>query len=140
LTRLLVDQRPSGDRDELGLFLHRKCGSISAMVDGAKPRQICVVVPRPGARKRDLLKRFLVGDGELEVLDQRQPRLLHGLYSLNFFDRASIASVKNLQLNDEKNRLCFQLGKVGLDNFNLDFAEPLTPFVAFALAVSQFIG
>ena len=57
---------------------------------------------------------------------------------------ATIASVKNFQLvpgdGDGNSKVVFQLGKVGANTFNLDFAAPFSPFVAFALAVSQFIG
>ena len=142
--RVLLDNNTaSGDRNEHALFVHRRTGTLSAFVDGAKPRQICVAVPGDGDM-HNLLKRFLCSDKSLTVLNQRQPRLVNGQYSLNFFGRATIASVKNFQLvpgdGDGNSKVVYQLGKVGSDTFNLDFAAPFSPFVAFALAVSQFIG
>ena len=65
-------------------------------------------------------------------------------YSLNFYGRATVASVKNFQLvpgcgENSTERVCYQLGKVGQDSFNLDFAAPFTPFTALGLALSQFV-
>jgi tubby-related protein 1 len=66
--------------------------------------------------------------------------LVDGQYSLNFYGRATVASVKNFQLVPglSDDTVVFQLGKIGDHDFNLDFAPPFTPFSAFALAVSQF--
>ena len=74
------------------------------------------------------------------MLEQRQPKLVDGQYSLNFYGRATVASVKNFQLVPglSDDTVVFQLGKIGDHDFNLDFAPPFTPFSAFALAVSQF--
>ena len=141
--RVLLDNDKSQARNEHALFVHRRTGTLSAFVDGAKPRQICVALPEDGD-KANLLKKFLCSDKSLQILNQRQPRLVNGQYSLNFFGRATIASVKNFQLvpgdGDGNSKVVFQLGKVGANTFNLDFAAPFSPFVAFALAVSQFIG
>ncbi|KAJ1459633.1 tubby C-terminal-like domain-containing protein [Pelagophyceae sp. CCMP2097] len=138
LHRVLVDGGAAARRNECALFVHRRTGNLTAVLDGAKPRQICVVLP-DRCNQKNLLQRFLVGDSELTVLEQRQPRLVGGQYSLNFFGRATVASVKNLQLTDKHDRVVFQLGKISNDEFNADFADPLSPFQAFALAVSQFI-
>lgn len=141
--RILVDHSAGDKRTELALFMHRRTKAFSALMDGAKPRQICVALPGDdvNAKKKPLLSRFLVVDNNLVVLNQRPPRLVNGQYSLNFHGRATVASVKNCQLVvDGCKDVVFQLGKIGADKFNLDFAAPFTPLVAFALAVSQFIG
>ena len=136
--RLLFDNT----RKERALFIHRRTRTFAAIVDGAKPRQICVVLPTTGChQKSDLLKRFFVNDSSLIVLNQRQPKLLNGQYSLNFHGRATVPSVKNCQLvsDHDPNGIALQLGKVATNTFNLDFATPFTPFTAFAIAICQFL-
>jgi tubby-related protein 1 len=135
--RVLVDG--SQQKNEHALFIHKRTSTLTSFVDGAKPRQVSVALPG-SSTKSDLLTRFSHSDEKLTVLEQRQPKLVDGQYSLNFYGRATVASVKNFQLvpgiNDDT--VVFQLGKVGDHDFNLDFAPPFTPFSAFALAVSQF--
>ena len=101
--------------------------------------QVSVALPGNSA-KSELLTRFSHSDEKLTVLEQRQPKLVDGQYSLNFYGRATVASVKNFQLVPglSDDTVVFQLGKIGDHDFNLDFAPPFTPFSAFALAVSQF--
>ena len=59
-------------------------------------------------------------------------------YFLNFNGRVTMASVKNFQLVDEKGNICLQFGRRGKDEFILDVQWPLSPFQAFALALSSF--
>jgi len=63
-----------------------------------------------------------------------------GAYVLNFNRRVTEASVKNFQLVDADNPelMYLQFGRVGKDNFNLDFRHPLSPFQAFTLCLSCF--
>ena len=49
-----------------------------------------------------------------------------------------MASVKNFQLVDEDGGMCLQFGRTGKDEFILDVQWPLSPFQAFALALSSF--
>jgi len=135
--RVLVDG--SQQKNEHALFIHKRTSTLTSFVDGAKPRQVSVALPGDSA-KSDLLTRFSHSDDKLTVLEQRQPKLVDGQYSLNFYGRATVASVKNFQLVPglSDDTVVFQLGKIGDHDFNLDFAPPFTPFSAFALAVSQF--
>ena len=63
-----------------------------------------------------------------------------GAYVLNFNGRVTMASVRNFQLiePDEQDAVLLQFGRVGKDEFTLDFRYPLTPFQAFAIALSAF--
>lgn len=139
-------------KEEVALFMHRRTRTISALVGGAKPRQICVVFPKTtmqNLRQSEesatavLLEKYFKTDPDIVVLNERPPKLVDGQYSLNFNGRAKISSVKNCQIV-ENNRVAtspvlLQIGKVGADRFNLDFRAPFSPKLAFALAISQFI-
>ena len=59
-------------------------------------------------------------------------------FFLNFNGRVTMASVKNFQLIDESGDMCLQFGRTGKDEFILDVKWPLSPFQAFALALSSF--
>ena len=78
------------------------------------------------------------------ILINKSPRLNSaiGKFVLNFKGRVTCASVKNFQLLDKKNKnmnaILYQFGKVGKDKFVCDFAYPLSPFQAFAIALSKF--
>ena len=60
---------------------------------------------------------------------------------LNFNGRVSMASVKNIPLVEEADHdgnviLQLQFGRTGKDEFSLDVQWPMSPFQAFALALS----
>ncbi len=60
-------------------------------------------------------------------------------YTLQFESRTNILeSVKNVQLvsNIDKSIIIFQLGKLSENSFSLDCRAPLSPFAAFAAALS----
>ena len=63
-----------------------------------------------------------------------------GAYVLNFNGRVTMASVKNFQLvtPQDHDSVVLQFGKVGKDDFTMDFQWPLSPFQAFALTLSSF--
>lgn len=54
---------------------------------------------------------------------------------MDFRNRVTIPSVKNFQIEDSMNNVIFQFGRVGKDNFTMDFkvgsamerADPLVP-------------
>jgi hypothetical protein len=63
----------------------------------------------------------------------------HGYATLDFGGRVSKPSVKNFQMvreNDPDDATVMQFGRVSEDKFIVDFAWPLSPFQAFAIALS----
>ena len=64
-------------------------------------------------------------------------------YTLEYNGRATLASVKNIQLVPEHHHepsLLFQMGKVSEDRFNLDWRAPLSAIQAFGIALAVFDG
>ena len=63
-------------------------------------------------------------------------------FVLNFNKRVLKASIKNFQLIDatdsDERRIIYQFGKVGKDDFNVDFSWPFSPMEAFACALTAF--
>ena len=61
-------------------------------------------------------------------------------YTLEYNNRATLASVKNIQLVPEEHEeeLLFQMGKVSDERFNLDWRAPLSAVQAFGIALSVF--
>ena len=84
------------------------------------------------------------------ILRNKAPRWHEHLqcWCLNFHGRVTVASVKNFQLvatvdqsqpggeGDEETIL--QFGKVGDDTFTMDYRQPLSAFLAFAICLSSF--
>lgn len=63
-----------------------------------------------------------------------------GAFVLNFNKRVTQASVKNFQLTSaaDPDTVYLQFGRVGKEEFNMDFRYPLSPFQAFAICLSSF--
>jgi tubby and related proteins len=74
------------------------------------------------------------------VFESKDPMYEKGNYRLNFNGRVTVASVKNFQLvpPTNNNNVTVQFGKVGSDQFHLDYKAPLNAVQAFALALCQF--
>ncbi|VFQ61117.1 unnamed protein product [Cuscuta campestris] len=83
------------------------------------------------------------------VLKNKAPRWHEQLqcWCLNFHGRVTVASVKNFQLvaspengavGAECEKVVLQFGKVAKDVFTMDFRYPLSPFLAFAISLSNF--
>lgn len=77
----------------------------------------------------------------LMMLQNRPPwwNLELGAFVLNFGGRVKVASVKNFQLceRDDQEHV-MQFGRIeGRHAFTLDYAHPLTPVQAFAIAISS---
>ncbi|KAL4577641.1 hypothetical protein LXL04_013752 [Taraxacum kok-saghyz] len=85
------------------------------------------------------------------VLKNKSPRWHEQLqcWCLNFKGRVTVASVKNFQLgasvddcdnvvDEEKDRVVLQFGKIGQDIFTMDYGYPLSAFQAFAICLSSF--
>jgi len=62
------------------------------------------------------------------------------VYVLNFHGRVTKSSVKNFQMvyaNDDS-KVLLQFGRVGDDDFTMDFRYPVTPIQAFGICLSTF--
>ncbi|OQR96238.1 hypothetical protein ACHHYP_16591 [Achlya hypogyna] len=135
------------EKRELGAILFETKTSHS------KPRKLTVVCPglttdgeaksvlSTGDKFSSLLEQVKLGrTADLAILDNKEPEYERGCYRLNFNGRVSVPSVKNFQLvlRGTKQGVILQFGKVSDKLFHLDFRHPLTPFQAFAIALSQF--
>ena len=78
--------------------------------------------------------------GKFLQLGTKEPVFEKGNYRLNFHGRVKLPSVKNYQLTPSADiaDVWTQFGKVTEHEFHLDFKAPLSPLVAFALAITQF--
>lgn len=90
---------------------------------------------------------------ELVVLESKPPEAHEGVYRMNFYGRVTEPSVKNCQLTWHHTQrrpaspecsqmytagLLFQFGKVGRNDFHVDFTWPLSPLQAFGICLAQF--
>ncbi|CAA0808718.1 Tubby-like F-box protein 7 [Striga hermonthica] len=88
---------------------------------------------------------------ETTVLKNKAPRWHENLqcWCLNFHGRVTVASVKNFQLVatvdqsqpngiGDEDTVRLQFGKVGDDTFTMDYSEPLSAFLAFAICLTSF--
>ncbi|RHY73354.1 hypothetical protein DYB34_000500 [Aphanomyces astaci] len=140
------------ERSELGAIL------FEAKVSSTKPRKLTVVCP-PLSSQNEVISQGAKPDTfstlldqhkadkrvteHLTVLENKEPEYEKGCYRLNFNGRVSIPSVKNFQLvvrGHAAKGIVLQFGKVSDKLFHLDFKHPLTPFQAFAIALSQRFG
>ncbi|CAN6676965.1 hypothetical protein ACFX13_022311 [Malus domestica] len=104
--------------------------------------------------KSNRMESFLSGplarqkDGVL-VLRNKSPRWHEQLqcWCLNFHGRVTVASVKNFQLvaspengppGPEHEKIILQFGKVGKDQFTMDYRYPISAFQAFSICLSSF--
>lgn len=85
------------------------------------------------------------------ILRNKAPRWHEPLqcWCLNFHGRVTVASVKNFQLvaiadqsqpggKGDEETVLLQFGKVGNDNFTMDYRQPLSAFQAFAICLTSF--
>lgn len=98
---------------------------------------------KPIKKKDGILAKYQKQDiKDLDFLHNKSPRWNEqvGAYVLNFSGRVTMASVKNFQLirADDENNVILQFGRVGKDQFSMDFQYPLSPFQAFAICLSSF--
>ncbi|MCO5612547.1 hypothetical protein L7F22_066815 [Adiantum nelumboides] len=137
------------DRVELGAVM------FEPNVFGMKgPRKITAIIPAFDSDDRpyvfdpqfqgstSILHRYRSGyDHEkMVVMKSKLPEWNKELrsYCLNFHGRATHTSVKNFQLVTEfdNEHILLQLGKVGKNNFTLDYCHPLSALQAFSIAIS----
>jgi len=125
---------------------------------GAKPqgpRKMTVVIPRVQHNGERLICRTLRPEAEgllalqkgsdnhlVDSYQNKPPKWNDqlGAYVLNFNKRVTQASVKNFQLTNpnDPDTVYLQFGRVGKDDFNIDFRYPISPFQAFAICLSSF--
>ncbi|KAI4320705.1 hypothetical protein MLD38_034158 [Melastoma candidum] len=85
------------------------------------------------------------------ILRNKAPRWHEQLqcWCLNFHGRVTVASVKNFQLvattdptqpggKGDEDTVLLQFGKVGDDLFTMDYRQPLSAFLAFAICLTSF--
>mmetsp|Transcript_63430 Transcript_63430/g.163221 ORF Transcript_63430/g.163221 Transcript_63430/m.163221 type:complete len:488 (-) Transcript_63430:132-1595(-) len=124
---------------------------------GAKgPRKMCVVLPhvqpsgeriicqtlQPQTEGLCALREGANASQRVDSYVNKPPKWNDqiGAYVLNFNKRVTEASVKNFQLinAEDPETVYLQFGRVGKEDFNLDFRHPLSPFQAFAMCLSSF--
>jgi tubby-related protein 1 len=135
-------------RQELGVILYQ-----SNVLGARGPRKMQVGVPRvtddtvdqwrPMTADASMLARMKARDtSRLMYMINKPPRWNEqvGAYVLNFNGRVTMASVKNFQLvqPDDQDTVVLQFGRVGKDEFTMDFQWPMSPFQAFAITLSSF--
>jgi len=96
-----------------------------------------------GAKMMSVLKGKSSGRGKfLHEFVNKYPRWNSqvGAYVLNFNGRVTMASVKNFQMVDpeEQETVMLQFGRVGEDEFTMDFSHPFSPFQAFSICLTSF--
>ncbi|KAG0374372.1 hypothetical protein BGX24_010482 [Mortierella sp. AD032] len=102
-----------------------------------------MVERRPTQVKDTLIGRMTDRDmSDLLVLRNKSPQWNDDTNSfvLNFGGRVSLASVKNFQIvhDNDLDYIIMQFGKTAQDNFTMDCQYPMTPFQAFAFALTSF--
>ncbi|KAF9941940.1 hypothetical protein BGZ67_003511 [Mortierella alpina] len=102
-----------------------------------------MVERRPTQVKDTLIGRMTAGDTtDLLVLRNKSPQWNDDTNSfvLNFGGRVSLASVKNFQIvhDNDLDYIIMQFGRTSQDNFTMDCQYPMTPFQAFAFALTSF--
>eukprot|EP00984_Skeletonema_dohrnii_P000787 scaffold236_cov117-Skeletonema_dohrnii-CCMP3373.AAC.1 len=145
-------------RIELGAILYAPSSSlgskgprtISVGISNVDKEGSPVKVWQPLHKRDDSMLDCLKKIDEDQMSSKEQKQLVHlqskppawdeamQRFFLNFNGRVTMASVKNFQLVDDKGDMCLQFGRTGKDEFILDVQWPLSPFQAFALALSSF--
>jgi len=115
------------------------------------PRKMKVLIPRPCTDRstpsicvgKSLLEKYKQRDtSDLIMLTSKDAEWDKELksYVLNYHGRATQASVKNFQIchSSKPDFVIMQLGKIDLNEFNMDFRYPLSALQAFGIALSSF--
>eukprot|EP01012_Entosiphon_sulcatum_P007923 TRINITY_DN14150_c0_g1_i1.p1 TRINITY_DN14150_c0_g1~~TRINITY_DN14150_c0_g1_i1.p1 ORF type:complete len:365 (+),score=34.48 TRINITY_DN14150_c0_g1_i1:559-1653(+) len=146
--------KPGKKRVTGPLRQHLGCIIYETNILGTKgPRRVQVAIPHvteDGSRAAfnaatdadDFVELYKLGSRQHMIsLQNKEPQWNDELkaYVLNFNGRVSKPSVKNFQLiADDRDAIVMQFGKVGKNNFTLDFQYPLSGLQAFAIALSAF--
>ena len=97
-------------------------------------------------------KKYNDGNEQYSLLGNKLPVFSRGSYRLNFGGRVTLPSVKNFQLVKMSNVIeenmnvdvtnlddvLLQFGRVGDDDFHLDYRAPMTAFQAMGIVLAQF--
>ena len=97
-------------------------------------------------------KKYNDGNEKYSLLGNKLPVFSRGSYRLNFGGRVTLPSVKNFQLVKMSNVIeenmnvdvtnlddvLLQFGRVGDDDFHLDYRAPMTAFQAMGIVLAQF--
>jgi len=135
------EEDDTSGRNELGAIVYE-----SNLLGSKGPRQMTVAIPllseaNEWSSKESILKAFKEGNSSLFILSNKPPKwnAQARAYVLDFNNRVTKPSVKNFQLINaaDQNTVIFQFGRVGKENFSLDFRWPLSPIQAFAIALSS---
>ncbi|KAG0255990.1 hypothetical protein BG011_004826 [Mortierella polycephala] len=101
-----------------------------------------MVESRPTQAKDTLIGRMTGDMTDLLVLRNKSPQWNDDTNSfvLNFGGRVSLASVKNFQIvhDHDLDYIIMQFGRTSQDTFTMDCQYPMTPFQAFAFALTSF--
>ena len=102
-----------------------------------------VELNKEGIASRGLAERHKAPAGDIVVLKNREPKwnAATNMYQLDFQGRATMASCKNIQLHPKDSAetdVCFLMGKVDDNKFNVDFKYPFSAAQAFAFAMIVF--
>eukprot|EP01004_Peranema_trichophorum_P004427 NODE_3350_length_1367_cov_41.766077_g2915_i0.p1 GENE.NODE_3350_length_1367_cov_41.766077_g2915_i0~~NODE_3350_length_1367_cov_41.766077_g2915_i0.p1 ORF type:complete len:358 (-),score=52.42 NODE_3350_length_1367_cov_41.766077_g2915_i0:294-1313(-) len=136
---------------------HLGCVVYETNILGTKgPRKMQVAIPEVSADGRRHLwqpntddpmasftEQYKAGNhSNIMALRNKEPQWNENLraYVLNFNGRVTKPSVKNFQLVEPSNQdmVLMQFGKVGKNDFTLDFQYPMSGLQAFAIALSSF--
>jgi len=138
-------------RQEMACILYKQ-----NVLGSRGPRKMKVMVPnvneqgqrkvlRPQNADQTMLERYkaAMSDADIQILKNKPPKWNEqvGAYVLNFNGRVTRASVKNFQLYNpakDPEAVIMQFGRVGKDEFNMDFQGPLCALQAFGIALSSF--
>ncbi|CAG9331558.1 unnamed protein product [Blepharisma stoltei] len=140
---------PMNAREELGIVLYQ-----SNILGSKGPRKMRVLIPavnnagdhyvwKPMNKDDGMLKQYNAGNTSgMFCFFNKPPKWNEHVqaFVLNFNGRVDRASVKNFQLIDDRdeNKVYMQFGRVGDQNFNMDFQWPFSPLQAFGVALSSF--
>ncbi|KAG0330899.1 hypothetical protein BG004_001908 [Podila humilis] len=150
-------RKQNGDQKNKDLEVRQELGAViyNPNVLGLKgPRKMTILMntmtaegnmveKRPTQTKDTLISRLQDGDmTDLLVLKNKSPQWNDDTNSfvLNFGGRVSLASVKNFQIvhDNDLDYIIMQFGRTSQDHFTMDCQYPMTPFQAFAFALTSF--
>lgn len=119
-------------KEQVAAFTYDVPPLLQQWKEGQPPRKLALAIPFVGkcGRSESLvpyLKNRLIegikkknGTG-IHIFGAKDPTFENGQYRLNFGGRVTIASVKNLQIVDDYGDIVVQFGKVGENEFHLDY-------------------